>query len=101
MMPAPAPPMLPPKVMAEAAMLGAPPEVIYRYCYNQWEYFCRMCRAYATEDHLRSRCHLRRLPDWRYWVWHNEQLEILGVVDLPTGLENNEQLEMRATGQPA
>ena len=82
-MPAPAPPMLPPEVMADAATLGAPPDVIYRYCYYHGDYFCRVCRAYATEDHLRSRCHLRRLPDWRYWLWHNERLE------------------MRATGEPA
>ena len=75
MMPPPVPPMPPAMVMAEEAIYQAPPQILYRYCFRMAQHFCRMCGAYVTEDHLQSRCHLRRLQDWRYWMWQAERRE--------------------------
>ncbi len=75
MMAAPAPPQPPPEVLAEEAAFGAPRELLYQYCFRQAQLFCRMCGAYVTEGHLRSRLHLRRLPEWRYWLWHQQRRE--------------------------
>lgn len=75
MMAPPAPPVLPPMVMTEEALYGAPPEILYRYCYRMAQQFCRMCGVYATEDHLHSRCHMKRLPHWRYWILEAERRE--------------------------
>ncbi len=69
----PAPPPMPAELTMEETVYGAPPEVLYTYCHRMQQLFCRMCASYVTEDHLRSRRHLVRLPSWRYWIWQAER----------------------------
>jgi len=34
--------------------------------YGDWR--CQLCRKFATPEHLKTDKHLRRVPEWRYWL---------------------------------